>query len=61
MYIVMKKVRGILSRVGLGLLVAAVAAAGVVNGNREPSDLWVLCVSGASGAAEDFREYIRNV
>lgn len=42
------------------MLVAAVAAAGVVNGNREPSDLWVLCASGAAAAAEDFREYIRT-
>ena len=44
----------------LAVLLAAVAAAGVVNGNREPSDLWVLCVSGAAAAAEDFREYARS-
>lgn len=42
------------------VLLAAIIAVGTVNGNRKPSDLWVLCVSGASGAAEDFREYIRT-
>ena len=42
------------------VLLAAVAVFGAVMDDREPSDLWVLCVSGASGAAEDFREYVRT-
>ena len=47
---------------GLAVLVllAAAAALGTVTGNREPAKLRVLCVSGAAGAAEDFREYART-
>ena len=42
------------------VLLAAIIAVGTVNGNREPSELWTLCVSSAAGAAEDFREYARS-
>ena len=42
------------------VLLAAVVVMGAVIRSREPSDLWRLCVSGASGAAEDFREYVRT-
>lgn len=42
------------------VLLAAIAALGPVMDARDPSDLWTLCVSGASGAAEDFREYART-
>lgn len=39
------------------VLLAAVAAIGAVTGNREPSDVSLLCTSAAAGAAEDFRKY----
>lgn len=42
------------------VLLAAVVVLGAMIGNREPSDLWVLCTSSAAGAAEDFREYVRT-
>lgn len=42
------------------VLMAAVAVVGAVTGNREPSDIWLLCTSSAAGAAEDFREFARS-
>ena len=42
------------------VLLAAVVVMGAMIRSREPSDLWLLCVSGTSGAAEDFREYART-
>lgn len=41
----------------VAILLAAIAVLGAVIGNQTPSDLWLLCVSSASGAAEDFREF----
>lgn len=42
------------------VLLSAVAVFGAVMDGREPLALRILCVSGASGAAEDFREYART-
>lgn len=42
------------------VLLAAVAVFGTVIRSREPSDLWLLCVSSATEAAENFREYTRT-